>query len=61
LASRILTQFKQQISGLELVPTGGGAFEIELDGKLVYSKLKEGEFPDEAAIEEIVGEQLKTA
>ncbi len=44
-----------------MVPTGGGAFEIELDGKLVYSKLKEGEFPDEAAIEETIAEQLKTA
>ncbi len=46
---------------MELVPTGGGAFELELDGKLVYSKLEVGEFPDEAAIEAIVGEQLKTA
>ena len=46
---------------MELVPTGGGAFEIELDGKLVYSKLQTGEFPDEAAIEEIVGKHLKAA
>ncbi len=46
---------------MELVPTGGGAFEVELDGKLVYSKLQTKEFPDEAAIEEMVAQQLKVA
>jgi selenoprotein W-related protein len=44
---------------LKLIPTGGGAFEISLDGDLVYSKLKTGEFPEEKWVLKTVGERLK--
>ena len=30
---------------VELVESSGGAFEVEVDGKLVFSKLKDGRFP----------------
>lgn len=50
MTSRILQQFKQRITGFELVPSGGGCFEIERDGKLVFSKLAEGRFPDEQEV-----------
>jgi selenoprotein W-related protein len=50
LAAKVLTQFKQKLAALELQPAGGGCFEITLDGQLIYSKLKTGEFPDEDAI-----------
>ena len=43
----MLEQFKQKISGLKLVPAGGGCFEVTVNGKLVYSKLETGTFPDE--------------
>ena len=39
-------KLKQSIASLTLVPAGGGAFEITADGKVIYSKLKTGEFPD---------------
>lgn len=35
---------------LSLEPSGGGCFEIQVDGNLVYSKLETGEFPDENAV-----------
>ena len=41
-------EMKQKIKVLELEPSGGGAFEVHVDGKEVYSKLKTGKFPDEA-------------
>jgi len=50
LASRILTEWKQKVTSLELVPSGGGCFEIEVDGNLIYSKLATGSFPEEDAI-----------
>ncbi|MCA0148218.1 Rdx family protein [Rossellomorea vietnamensis] len=31
---------------LTLVPSSGGAFEITVDGKKIYSKLDTGVFPD---------------
>jgi len=50
LTSKILTTFKQQIKGLRLIPGKGGCFELTVDGDLVYSKLKTGQFPDEQKI-----------
>ena len=38
------------MQGLTLVPGKGGCFELTVDGELIYSKLKTGEFPDEEAI-----------
>ena len=49
MAEKILT-LKQRIGSLKLVPSGGGAFEISVNGKKVYSKLETGEFPDYDAI-----------
>ncbi|HIN95476.1 MAG TPA: SelT/SelW/SelH family protein [Planctomycetes bacterium] len=58
MASQILTQYKQQLESLELQPSGGGCFELSLDGDLVYSKLATDEFPDEGAMVTLVGERL---
>lgn len=59
MASRILSEYKTQIEGLNLVPDRGGCFELSLNGDLVYSKLQTGEFPEEARIVELIGKQLK--
>jgi selenoprotein W-related protein len=47
LASLLLDSLKQKISGLTLVPAGGGCFELSVNGDLIYSKLQSGQFPDE--------------
>jgi selenoprotein W-related protein len=33
-----------------LIASGGGAFEIRVNGELIYSKLETGEWPDFDAI-----------
>ena len=33
-----------------MIPSGGGVYEISVDGKNIYSKKKTGEFPDEDAV-----------
>ena len=58
MASKILTQYKQKLEGLELQPSSGGCFELTIDGELVYSKLNEGDFPDEQAMVDEVGKRL---
>jgi selenoprotein W-related protein len=35
---------------VEMIPSGGGVFEVVVDGDLVYSKKAAGEFPDEALL-----------
>jgi selenoprotein W-related protein len=49
LAEKILA-LKQRIGSLKLVPSDGGAFEISVNGKKLYSKLDTGEFPDHDAL-----------
>ena len=46
----MLTALKQKVSGMTLVPAGGGCFELTANGELVYSKLATGKFPDEQDI-----------
>lgn len=43
----MLTTLKQDVASLELEPSGGGCFELTVDGQLLYSKLESGEFPNE--------------
>jgi selenoprotein W-related protein len=54
-----LTTYKQQISDLKLIPSGGGCFEISINGDLIYSKLKEGKFPEEKWVLEAVNAHTK--
>lgn len=49
MAARILGELGGDVAALTLVPSGGGRFEIEVDGELLYSKLQTGSFPDEDA------------
>ena len=38
------------IKSVKLIPSGGGAFEICVNGELIHSKLETGEWPDFDAI-----------
>lgn len=44
---------------MKLIPEGGGCFELSVNGELLYSKLKTGQFPDEAQMLAEVGKRLK--
>ncbi len=55
MTTKILSQFKQKIASLELEPSSGGCFEVTVNGKLIYSKLKTGEFPDENSLVSQIG------
>jgi selenoprotein W-related protein len=59
LTSKLLAEYNQKIKELKLIPSGGGCFELKIDGDLVYSKLKTGQFPDEKWVLEMVGARLK--
>ncbi len=41
-----------------MIPSKGGCFELKVDGKLLYSKLATGKFPDETEIIRLVAEAL---
>jgi len=59
LTSKLLDTYKQAIKDMKLIPSGGGCFELTVNGELLYSKLKTGEFPDEKAMVAAVGKRVK--
>jgi selenoprotein W-related protein len=58
LTAKLLQEYKQKIADLKLIPSGGGCFELTVNGELIYSKLKTGQFPDEGAMVAAVGKRL---
>lgn len=50
MTEKILKTLKRKVESLTLVPSDGGRFELSVNGKLVYSKLQTGKFPDEDEI-----------
>jgi selenoprotein W-related protein len=40
LTAELLEKYEKDIEAITLVPSSGGVFEISVDGKLTYSKLK---------------------
>ena len=52
-------EFADIISEIELIPSDGGAYEIRVDGKLIYSKLETGRHADPPEILSVFRETLK--
>jgi selenoprotein W-related protein len=59
LTDKLLTTYKQSIRDMRLVPSGGGCFELKVNGELIYSKLATGQFPDEDWVLDTVGARLR--
>ncbi len=45
---------KNRIASLTIIPSGGGVFEVYVNGLLVHSKDATGRFPEEQAVSEAV-------
>ena len=50
LSEAIMDAFGEKFGALKLIPADEGRFEVLLDGELIYSKLKTGDFPDNKQI-----------
>jgi len=58
LANELLGKHKTKLAGVELVPSSGGVFEVDLDGERVFSKRALGRFPEEGEIDTKVADKL---
>jgi selenoprotein W-related protein len=52
LSEAIMDALGEKFGALKLIPADEGRFEVLLDGELIYSKLKTGDFPDNKQIVE---------
>ena len=58
MTTKLLKAYKQKIKSFELIPSDGGCFELTINGKLAYSKLDTGAFPNESDMVSLVGKRL---
>ena len=42
MTEELLTEFESHVASWKLIPSRGGAFEVVVNGDLVYSKIKTG-------------------
>ena len=59
MTSKLLTELKNDLKQYTLVPGTGGCFEITVNGELIYSKLKTGQFPDENWVLDTLRKKVK--
>ncbi|MBM4254414.1 MAG: SelT/SelW/SelH family protein [Deltaproteobacteria bacterium] len=50
MTEEILSDYKQRVKSLSLVPYDDGRFEVFVDGKRIYSKKATGRFPAYAEV-----------
>lgn len=51
--------FEPDIEALTLIPSDGGRFEIEVNGALVYSKLKTGRHVEPGEVQRLIRQVLR--
>ncbi len=54
MAQELLSTFSEDLSEVALVPSTGGAFQIEVDGELVWERKRDGGFPDAKTLKQRV-------
>ena len=58
MTANLLPRFKSSVAQLVLIPSTGGCFEVTVGGKLLYSKLETGRFPDEESLLDAIDQAL---
>jgi len=58
MAQELLMTFAEELGEVALIPGGGGIFEIRLDGVTVFSRKKEGRFPESKEIKQWVRDKI---
>ncbi|MDQ3394475.1 MAG: SelT/SelW/SelH family protein [Bacteroidota bacterium] len=54
MAQELLTTFEGELGEVALVPGTGGVFDIKLDDQLIYSRKKEGRFPESKELKQLI-------
>jgi selenoprotein W-related protein len=58
MAQELLSTFRDDLGEVALVPAYGGAFRIEMNGHVVWERVRDGGFPDVKALKQRVRDRL---
>jgi len=59
MAQELLTTFQEELGGVTLIPNAeGGVFEVRLAGEPIFSRKKDGRFPDIKELKQLVRDRV---
>ena len=58
MAQELLQTFEQEVGAVALVPGTGGVFEIRAGGETIWSREKEGRFPEIKELKKLVRDRI---
>jgi selenoprotein W-related protein len=58
MAQELLTTFEGELGEIALIPGSGGIFEVRLDGETLYSRKREGRFPESKELKQLVRDRI---
>lgn len=58
MTDELLAEFQEHIESWTLIPSDGGRFEVEIDGRLVYSKLETKRHAEIAEIQQLIRQAI---
>lgn len=58
LAQELLTTFESELAEVALRPGQGGVLDVRLDGELVFSRKREGRFPEAKELKQALRDRI---
>jgi selenoprotein W-related protein len=58
MAQELLSTFSEEVSEVALRPATGGAFQIEVEGEIIWERKRDGGFPDVKTLKQRVRDRL---
>jgi selenoprotein W-related protein len=58
MAQELLTTFEAELGEVALVPGSGGVYDVRVNGELLFSRKKEGRFPDLKELKQLVRDRI---
>jgi selenoprotein W-related protein len=58
MAQELLSTFSEELGEVSLIPSTGGAFQIEVDGDVIWERKRDGGFPDVRTLKQRVRDRI---
>ena len=59
--AEMLTEYEPQVASFTLIPSDGGRFELQVNGRLLYSKLETGRHVEPGELSDLIRDFIKEA
>ena len=58
MAQELLSTFAEEVGEVALVPSTGGAFQVDVDGEVIWERKRDGGFPDPKTLKQLVRDRV---